>query len=104
MNQILPAQDGLLDFNRRLDQVARTNGVSLRFDFQPGGNTAPSGDQPGSLAFRMDVSGTFEQLANFFKEVEKNSTQFIMSVDSFDASMAGEGSYRVASRAKVFFR
>jgi Tfp pilus assembly protein PilO len=105
MNQILPTKEELLDFNRKLEDTARVNQVTLNSSFQSGGTTMPGGEQAGSVAFRFDANGSYENLVNFYNEIEKKSPKFLVSVDNLDVQASTEGSgLRFSSQARVFFR
>lgn len=102
LNAFLPAQEQLLDFPRTLDNLARVRQVALNFAFQ-GGQTAPQGDTPGSVGFSLDITGTFEDIQGFLKDVELEPPRFLAAFDSFDVMRSGED-YRFLGQGRVFFK
>ncbi len=102
MNAFLPTQEQLLDFPRTLDNLARVRQLALNFGFQ-GGQTPPQGSTPGAVSFALDVSGAFENILGFLKDVEVEPPRFLTTFDTFDIVRSGDG-YRLLTQGRVFFR
>jgi hypothetical protein len=102
LNAFLPTQEQLLDFPRTLDNLARVRRLTLNFAFQ-GGQTTPQGDTPGAIGFALDVSGDFEDVLGFLKDVEFEPPRFLAAFDTFDLTRSEEG-YRLFTQGRVFFK
>lgn len=102
IEKILVPRDRLLDFQRWLDGLRRVRQVDMNFAFV-GSESAPTETFPGYISFSLDISGTLDNLTAFLKDIELQSTQFLVSLDTFDVSGSGS-SYRIISRGRVFFK
>lgn len=102
VDALLPAQDGLLDFSRWLENLGRVHQISLRSSFQ-GATLTPTVDAAGTIGFLMEVDGSFSSLVEFFKELETRSARFLVTLDNFDVNRSG-GSYKVSVYGRVFYR
>lgn len=102
MYALLPTKDELIDFRGWLDGQARVHGVAFSFSYQ-GGTSEPGEANPGSVGFAVDVSGASGAVSEFFRAIEKNSSRFIVGIETYEASRSGE-SHRIVARGKVFFR
>ncbi len=102
MEKVLVPKEQLLDFPRWLDGIARTRQVGLVFSFV-GGESLPQAETPGFIGFSADITGTFDNLTAFIKDIEFNSARFLANFDGFDLTRS-ESNYRLVSQGKVFFK
>lgn len=102
IDRILVTQDKLLDFPKWLDGLARAHKVGSSFSFQ-GDPVLPQGNTPGYYSFSLNISGNLNDMADFMKDVEYQSPQFLTSLYGFDISGSGDN-YAVVTSGKVFFR
>lgn len=105
MQELLPSQDELLDFPKWLEDRSKTYQLSLRFSFE--GTTImpnPAEAAPGAVIFSMDVSGPYDNLKRFFKELEMTSPRFLANIDKLDVTSPDNTKYRAVLEGRVFFK
>ena len=103
MQELLPSKDDLLDFPKWLEDRSKTYQLSLRFTFE-GTTIMPQTNEPGAVIFTIDVSGPYDNLRRFFKELEMTSPRFLASVDKLDVTFLDNIKYRAIAEGRVFFR
>lgn len=103
LNALLPARDDLIELPKFLEELGRIHQVNIRFSFRGGAATEPSGTEPGSVAFSIDATGSYERLQRFFSEMEAGSTKFISVLDSLDVNLVGN-EYRAIAQGRAFFK
>jgi Tfp pilus assembly protein PilO len=102
MAQLIPVREELLNFPRWLEGIARLHGVAMVFSFDPG-TTPPQGDRPGHENFRLTANGSYEELERFFRDIEQQSSRFLLSLNSFDL-VRTESDYRATVLGRVYYR
>ncbi len=102
MNKLLVSKDQLIDFGTWLDGLARVRQVAMNFSFS-GSEVAPQESFPGYINFSLDVAGTLDALTAFLKDIELQSTRFLVNLDTFDMTKSA-GGYRIITQGKVFFK
>lgn len=103
LNALLPGKDDLIEFPKFLEEQGRIRQVSVKFAFQGGAATEPQGNQPGSVGFTLDVTGSYERLKSFFEGMETGSAKFMTVLDSVDMNLSGN-EYRVTAQGRAFFK
>ncbi len=102
LNNLIHTRDELIDFPRYLEDLARRHNLAMNFSFQ--GVAAPAeAEQAGSQNFSLDISGSYDALERFLKELELTSVRYVAQLDNLDVSRQSEG-YRILTRGRVFFR
>lgn len=102
LNRVLVSQDQLLDFPRWLDGLARGRRVALEFSFR-GSQVAPEGQKPGSVGFSADLSGGLSSIVGFLKDIELQSSRFLLGLENFELNGGGD-SYVLKISGRVYFR
>ncbi|GEM_PF-2002118 len=106
MSILLPAQDGILDFRRWLDDTARTHRVVAHSSFE--GNTVPASDAAaGSIGFSMDATGSYGDIQGFFHELEETSKQFLLTLNAMTLLRSGPGTedaFHATAQGQMYFR
>lgn len=103
LETLLPAKEDLIEFPKFLEDQGRVRGVGIRFSFRGESAAEPGANQPGSIGFSIDATGSKEGLASFFRYLEGSSAKFISVLDSLDVNRSGS-EYRAAVVGRVFFR
>ncbi|MEK7507954.1 MAG: hypothetical protein AAB602_02630 [Patescibacteria group bacterium] len=102
MNKLLVPKDQLIDFDGWLEGLARVRQVAMNFSFS-GSEVAPQENFPGYISFSLDIAGTLDALTAFLKDIELQSTRFLVNLDTFDVTRSDVG-YRIITNGKVFFK
>lgn len=102
MNAIMLTREDLLNFPRRLEDLARIYNLGISFNFK-GEEVKPQGNKPGYANFSIDVTGAIDKLINFIKDVEYKSLGFMATFEAVDFLKSGDN-YKVNLQGKVFFR
>lgn len=102
MNAIMLTHEDLLNFPRRLEDLARVHRLGISFSFR-GEEVKPQENKPGYVNFNVDVVGAVDNLISFIKDVEYRSLGFIATFDSVDFLKSGDN-YKASLQGKVFFR
>ncbi len=102
MGQLLPSKDQLIDFPRKVSDMAHVHNVSAIFNFL-GSESAPGDTTPGFIAFTLDLNGAFPDLQSFLKDLESNTPQFLAYVNTFDLGPGGNG-YHLLVAGQVFYQ
>jgi len=99
LENILPPRDQLLSFSKEIENIARRG--NLEFGFTFGEEKLSSGEQPGQIAFRILVAGSYEAVSTFLKDVE--TSRYFIDVTNIDMTKKG-GGFSATINGKVFFR
>lgn len=102
MDAVMLNREDLLNFPRRLEDLARIHRLGINFSFK-GEEIKPQDDKPGYANFSVDVMGTIDNLINFIKDVEYRSVGFIAAFESVDF-LKSDDNYKANLQGKVFFR
>ena len=99
LQNALPTKDELITFNQEVDLLAKKIGVATNFTFG-----AESGEIQGGvkgLAFQIKITGTLEQILNFFREMEKS--RFIINISDIDLNKQGN-IFSAGLNGQVYFQ
>jgi len=99
LENILPPRDQLLSFSKELEGIAKKN--SLEFGFTFGEERLATPTEPGYIAFRATVTGTYAGLANFLRSLETG--RYFIDVSTVDSVKKGDGFSNIIN-GRVFFR
>ena len=103
INKLLPTQDQLIGFGDLLNAVAASDTVTATFAFQ--GNPAiPQPGTAGTAAFSLDVVGAPDRIALFLRDIESNSTNFLLTITSFNLTNDGSGNGNLTAQGSLFFQ
>lgn len=103
IDNLVPPKDQLVfSLSNWLDSQERLYGVAASLQFQ-GKEVEATEDALGRVAFLMEVTGPVENVIAFLKDLEVNSTRFLMSFDSIEI-VKSEVSYRISASGYAFFR
>ena len=99
---ILPGKEGLIDFGRVVETIARVNRVKTIFNFEGEAVPAQVG-VPGYIAFSLRADGNFADIQSFFTTLHGRGSKFLISLSGLDLQRAGE-EYHAAVQGRVYFR
>lgn len=102
LKNLLPKKEELLGIKRSIDSAARVRNVTFNFSFT-GGESAATAEAPGYIPFSIQVEGAYNDIQDFFVDLESKSTRFVVSFDSF-SWQAISGGYRASAQGKTYFR
>lgn len=103
IDNLVPPKDQLVfGLSNWLGSQERLYGVKANFQFQ-GKEVESTDDTLGRVAFLMDVTGSVESVIAFLKDLEFNSSRFLMSFDSIEFVKV-DPSYKVSVTGYAFFR
>jgi Tfp pilus assembly protein PilO len=101
LNNILPNYYDLINFNKDLQSLAASRGLSFSFSFVGEGVKKESG--MGYINFNIVVgSKNLEDLINFLKDLEK--FRYFNIVDDVSFMTQGEESFSLNIKGRVFYR
>jgi len=99
---LLPEKDGLIDFPKQVENLARITQVSSVFNFQ-GEPIKPEG-MVGFWTFTLSLTGDYVNIMNFVKEMEITpGGKFVVGIDSLKVQEF-ENSYKADIKGRVFFK
>ncbi|MCL5017103.1 MAG: hypothetical protein M1155_00345 [Patescibacteria group bacterium] len=99
LENILPPRDQLLIFSNELEGLAKQN--NLGFGFTYGEEKQSSGNVPGSLAFKISLTGSYSGITNFLKSLE--TERYFIDIVNVDESRKGDD-FSAIINGKVFVR
>ena len=99
LENILPPRDQLLSFSKEIENVARKSGLEFGFTF--GEEKLSTDQQPGQIAFRMSVEGSYDAISGFLKELEVG--RYFIDISNVDLNKKASN-YSALISGKVFFR
>ena len=105
MEQLLPTQDGLINFSGWLQKIGNGDQVAVNTTFNP---NAISPNPPGSVSvaqtmgFSIQAQGSVSALAAFLKDIQ-SKPGFFVHINSFDM-VSNSGSETLSAQGIVFFR
>lgn len=102
IDQLLPAQEGLIGFGDWLNTAAAADQVTVRSSFN-GSPTPPTDSVAGQSGFSLQVNGSLSSIASFLEDIESRLPGFLLSMSSFSVSIDGN-SYRFTGPGTLFFR
>jgi hypothetical protein len=100
--KLLHPRDDLLQFPHQIQTLGETYNVGAQaaFTSEP---SAAAANTAGVVTFSLNASGQPDDLLAFLKNVETQSSQFLVIMDSVDfAPVTGSG--RMTGSGRVFFR
>jgi len=103
LDDILPPEDALLNYQTWLEGLAKIRQVKLEFSFS-GQKVAPQANVAGSQAFILNLESNFDNIKKFLEDVESKSGKFVSSLDNINMTRLNPGIYRVSMQGKVFFK
>jgi Tfp pilus assembly protein PilO len=99
LENILPQRDQLLIFSNELEGMAKQNSLDFGFTY---GEEKPSTEfMPGSLAFKISLTGSYDGITNFLKSLE--TERYFIDIASVDESKKGDD-FSAVINGKVFVR
>jgi hypothetical protein len=105
MNQLLPDQYGIVNFNSWLVKAGASYGVSVSSAFVGSGNPSvqATASTPGTINFSLSVQGPVGDTTKFIMYLESESTGYLLTLTSFDytSDVSGE---KVNAQGILFFR
>ena len=102
IDKVLATQDNLIAFPSQIDGIARNDAVNLVFSFV--GDPVPAGvSTVGYVSFKLNATGSLDNLAAFLKDIESSAPILLSKIDSFDLTQSGSD-YVLDAKGKVFFR
>jgi Tfp pilus assembly protein PilO len=107
MDNLLPTQDGLIDFSQWIAGIAAQNQVAANVSFN--GNpvapppAAPGQTAPGQAPFSLSITGSLNNIIAFLSDIESQTPGFLLRLTSFDLESTN-GSYQWSGQGTVFFR
>ncbi|MBU4348275.1 type 4a pilus biogenesis protein PilO [Patescibacteria group bacterium] len=99
LDNILPSRDNLLLFSKEIEDLAVKN--KLEFGFTFGVETLANEKEPGSLCFRMVLTGSYDSFVSFLKDIE--TSRYFMNFNNIDITKKGDGFSGIIN-GTVFFR
>ena len=102
INLLLPKREELLGVTRAIDAIARAHNVTFHFSFQNVNGPASLG-VPGYVAFNLDADGKYEDVRDFWNDLESKTSRFVMRFGGISVEASGAG-YKMSGQGKVFFR
>jgi len=108
MEQLLPTQDGLIDFNQWITGLAGQNQISASVSFNANGITPPSvtasgQHMAGQASFSLSATGGLNNIIFFLNEAESQASGFLLNINSFDLTNTN-GAYQWTGQGVAFFR
>ena len=101
LNAVLPLKDDLINFGQSLIQAGKNNNMVLGFTF--GGETVPKGELPGFISFSTSGTGSYENIQNFLKDIERS--RYFVKFNSLDIIRQGTtNSYSLTADGQVFYQ
>ena len=94
---ILPTKDRLIRFPRDFEELSKKKNIEFGFSF--GSEEESSEEVPGSLAYSMNVAGSYDKLLEFLKAADTG--QYIVGWETLDFTRK-DGDYRGILSGKVF--
>jgi Tfp pilus assembly protein PilO len=102
INLLLPKKEELLGASRAIDAIARAHNVTFHFSFQS--TTAPASlGVPGYIGFNLDADGTYENVRDFWSDLESKTSRFVMQFGDLSLASSPSG-YKMSGAGKLFFR
>ena len=100
--KLLSTQDNLIQFPRQVQSLAAAYNVVVQASFisDP---SVPTPGVAGVVSFSLNASGKPDDLLAFLKNIETQSTQFLVAIDSVDFSL-GDANGRLRTTGRVFFQ
>lgn len=102
MNQLVPAHEDLISFPTQLQTLGQADNVVVVVTFT-GVNVPATASELGTDGFSLTATGAASDLDTFFKDLETQSSVYLLSVDSFDFANSDSG-YTLSVQGKVFSR
>jgi hypothetical protein len=105
MNQLLPDQYGIVNFNSWLVKTGASYGVSVSSAFVGSGNPSAQATAatPGTINFSLSVQGPAGSTTKFIAYLESGSTGYLLTLTSFDYTSDTSGE-KVNAQGILFFR
>lgn len=99
LENILPPRDQLLVFSNELEGLAQKN--NLQFGFTYGEEKPSTITVPGSLAFKISLTGNYDGITAFLKALENE--RYFIDISNVDDSRKGDD-FSAIINGKVFVR
>ncbi len=100
LNFSLPTKEDLPEFNADVFELERRHNLPTSFKFS-GSEIAPTSGTPGEIAFELNLTGTYDDIVNFLKDLEDSS--YVTDIRNFDLVGGAENQYRAIIQGVVFF-
>ncbi len=102
IDRLLPKQDDLIGFPQKVQTLAASYNTNAQITFA-GEPTSPANGVAGFVAFNLNVSGQLGDTLAFLKNLETQSPQFLVAIDTTDFSSDGS-SGNITASGRVFFQ
>ncbi|MDD5098791.1 MAG: type 4a pilus biogenesis protein PilO [Candidatus Colwellbacteria bacterium] len=102
LRNALPDRESLFIFTNEVSRIAQTRGLTAVSSF--GSEIPGSESAPGRIEFTINISGEYDKIVEFIKEVE--TSRYFTSVKSFDfvSQGANTSGYQAIITADIFYK
>ena len=102
INRLMPTEDNLISFPQQIQTTAESHNITAQASFS--GDPVPAANgAPGFVAFSLSASGDASNTIAFLKDLETQSSQFLIAIDSADFTTDGS-SGNLSANGRVFFQ
>ena len=99
LENIIPPHDQLLSFSKELEILANKN--KLDFSFAFGEEKKSSGNEPGYISFKANLTGGYDGFTSFLKDIE--TSRYFVDVASVDLTRNADD-FSAVINGRVFYR
>ena len=101
MDALLPTKNGILNFGKSVDALARVHSVSVGVITRDAAEATISA--AGYSSFTINATGGLKDIRDFLSDLEFRAPSYLVSLDGIDISAQG-GAYRADVSGRVFFQ
>lgn len=98
LNSALPKRDSLFEVSKDLGVFAQSRNLSFGYKF--GEEVGSKGGNPGFIRVEMNISGSYENIIGFLKDIE--SSKYFINPSSLDLTQQNVG-YTGIINSQIFF-
>jgi len=102
INQLLPSEDNLISFPQEIKTAGAAYNVIAQASFS-GDPTPGANGTAGFASFSLTASGGASDVLSFLKNIETQSSQFLIAVDAVNFSTDGADG-TISASGRVFFQ
>ena len=99
LNNAVPIKDQLINLPKEFQLLASQYGLSSSFSFVGENPSSPA--SLGSIRFKLDVSGGFDQVIDFISSMQK--FRYLSTYDSFSVTRSGTNG-QLSTTGQIYFR
>jgi hypothetical protein len=96
---LVPSKDDLVSLQKDINNIARTDNVSLGFNF--GLESAGDAGSLGNITFKATVDGTSDGILNFLKDVENK--YYSLKINVLELNVLSGGLLRLTMSGQIFY-